>query len=169
MDVHVPRNHFVWLEIVLAKVDRFLSELKRREIRAIACLMIGAATHSPSAQAQWDFSLATKIAMYDVIVSTCGKVEPRLTPLLNGQWAALVNAYGTGPIDAARKSPDYVRDYQWALYEQLEATWGDSDEEAHECERILTRLNRDTVETHPWWRDRACVDVPLNSLEESDK
>jgi hypothetical protein len=115
--------------------------------------------------ATWEYSLAAQIAFLDGLQSTCKNVEPQLNTTLNKEWTSLVAANGKKAIDSARKSQEYFSVYRMVLYEHLKHGWGDIDEEAHLCEGVLLQLNNHEKNISPWWRDRLCVDVPLNSEE----
>jgi len=122
--------------------------------------------HSPPAHAVWEYSLPAQIAINDGIRSTCGKTEPRLGTVLDYELSKLVRLNGTKVVNSARKSPEYFHVYRLSLYEHLKASWGDPEEEAHECESIYISLSNEKTKPDQWWRDRLCADVPLNSSED---
>lgn len=134
--------------------------------RCMASGMICALLHSPPAHAVWEYSLAAQIATNDGIRSTCGKIEPRLGAVLDDELAKLVQLNGAKAISSARKSSEYFHVYRLGLYEYLKSSWGDPEEEAHECESIYISLSNGNAKPDQWWRDRSCADVPLNLSED---
>jgi hypothetical protein len=128
----------------------------------MAFAMLYACLHSPPAHAVWDYSLAAQIAMNDEIQSTCGKIEPRLSAVLDDELSKLAHLNGTEAINTARKSPEYFHVYRLGLYEHLKSSWGDAEEEAHECESIYIGLSNGGTKPDQWWHDRSCADVPLD-------
>jgi len=134
--------------------------------RCMASAMLCAWLHSPPANAVWDYSLAAQLAINEEILSTCGKIESRLGPLLNDELSTLAKVYGTKAVNSARNSPEYFHVYRLGLYEHLKASWDDPEEEAHECERIYVSLSKENITSDQWWRDRLCADVHLNLSED---
>jgi hypothetical protein len=127
-----------------------------------AIIILLASLYSTPVFAVWDYSLAAQLAIHDGMVSTCGKTEPRLRTIISNDWLELVRHYGMAAIRAARASREYSDVYREILYEQLKNDWGDSEEEAHACERVYISLNHQANEFRQWWRDRSCVNVQLD-------
>lgn len=148
-------------------MDKYKTVIDACIWRSIASAMLCAALYSTPAYAVWDYSLAAQVAMHDGLVSTCGKVEPRLDAVLNDEWSKIVRVSGTEAINTARKSSEYAQAYRGALSAQLKASWGDPEEEAHACEGIYIRFSRGRNNPNRWWRDRLCADVALSSVENS--
>ena len=108
--------------------------------RCIVGAVLCAALYSTPAHAVWTYSLAAQIAIHDGTLSTCGKIEPRLNSVLSDEWSILLRLNGIKAIRSARKSSEYLQVYQLVLSEQLTTGWGDSEEEAHVCERVYIRM-----------------------------
>lgn len=99
----------------------------------------------------------------------CGETEPRIKSVLSEQWSQHLWLHGVKEIGAARKSAEYSLVYRGVLFDQLLSDWGDSEEQAHACERIYIQFIDSETKPHQWWQDRLCVDLPLNSEESSRK
>lgn len=135
--------------------------------RCIISALLCAALYSTPAHAVWTYSLAAQIAMHDGILAACGKIEPRINAVLSDEWSKLERFNKIKAIRSARKSSEYLQVYRLVLSEQLKTSWGDSEEEAHECERVYIDLSHGQANPNQWWRDRPCTNVPLNSVEGS--
>jgi hypothetical protein len=134
--------------------------------RCMASAMLCAWLHSPPAHAVWEYSLAAQIAINDGIRFTCGKIEPQLGVLLDDELSKLARLNGTKAVNSARNSSEYFHVYLLGLYEHLKASWGDVEEEAHECESVYISLSNGKAKPDQWWHDRSCADVPLNLSED---
>jgi hypothetical protein len=121
-----------------------------------------------SAYAAWDYSLAAQLAMHDGLRATCGKIEPRLKTMLNNEWSEITKSNKIKTIETARKTQEYIDIYHLTLYEYLEHTWNDPEEQAHVCEAIYAQHNdKNDTANKWWWRDRFCAGVSLDSAEGS--
>lgn len=120
------------------------------------------------AYAVWEYSLAAQLAMHDGFRATCGKIEPRLSPVLNDEWLQITQSNKLKTINAARKTQEYKNVYRLVLHEHLRRSWNDREEEAHACEEVYSQHNnKNTMADQWWWRDRSCTGVSLDSEGDS--
>ena len=135
--------------------------------RCIVSARLCTTLYSTPAHAAWNYSLAAQITIHEATLSTCGKIEPRLNSVLNDEWSKLVQPHGIKAIRSARNSSEYLEVYRLFLSEHLKTSWGDFEEEAHNCEEAYIHLSHGQTNPNQWWRDRLCANVPLNSVESS--
>ncbi len=134
-------------------------------LRLTAGTLLCVALHPSPAHAVWEYSLAAQLAMHDGLRATCGKIESRLGPMLNNEWSQIIQSNKIETINTARKTQEYENIYRLALHEYLKNSWNDPEEAAHMCEALYAQHNNNISTTAPWWRDRSCAGITMNSTE----